>query len=199
MRSRWWQPGRCLLAGLMLCSLSGCNSTLQDQLGLRKDAPDEFQVVRRAPLVIPGALNELPPPQPGAPSLGRTNPSEDARRVLLDSAATANTSASVTPAVPALEAQSPGQLALLSDAGATAADTNIRQRIAADQQDTQSITTKTFLYIAFWQKPKPEDQPGVVLDPVAEAKRLQEQGIAASTRPLTVRVGSVPLTVPPVR
>ena len=199
MRMIWSNSGWYALACVAVASLAGCgDTTVQEQLGLRRDAPDEFQVVRRAPLAIPNSLTDLPPPRPGAPPIGRANSSEEARRVLLGSAGAAPAVAAATADQPVSE-PTPGQVALLTDAGGTPADPDIRQELANDQQDSQSISTRTFLYIAFWQKPKPEDQPGVVLDPATEAKRLQEAGIPVSARPLTVRVGSVPLATPPVR
>ena len=47
-------------------SLGACSGTVQENLGLGKRSPDEFQVVRRAPLVLPPDYS-LRPPAPGAP------------------------------------------------------------------------------------------------------------------------------------
>ena len=54
----------------LLLTACGGVSGVRDQLGVTKDSPDEFAVVRRAPLEIPPNVftqASLPTPQPGAP------------------------------------------------------------------------------------------------------------------------------------
>ncbi|MGH6945318.1 MAG: DUF3035 domain-containing protein, partial [Geminicoccaceae bacterium] len=61
MRSLW--IGALALA---LLALGGCaRGTVQSALGMDKRAPDEFLVVRRAPLIVPPDF-DLRPPRPGA-------------------------------------------------------------------------------------------------------------------------------------
>ena len=56
-----------LLAAACLLSLPACSGDeLTRTFGLSRDAPDEFQVVTRAPLSIPPSMGDLPPPRPGA-------------------------------------------------------------------------------------------------------------------------------------
>jgi Protein of unknown function (DUF3035) len=67
---------------LGLLPLGGCaQGSVQDVLGMGKRAPDEFAVVKRAPLIVPPDF-ELRPPDPGAPrpNIGRTS---DQARVAL--------------------------------------------------------------------------------------------------------------------
>ncbi|WP_222183099.1 DUF3035 domain-containing protein [Geminicoccus harenae] len=193
-----------LSAGLALLLLAGCGeTTVQEQLGLVRSGPDEFQVVRQAPLEMPPSMAELPPPRPGAPPISQADPSRQARNVLLGAAttapvATAALDPAAAPASAPVDRTSPGQQALLAATGEAGADPDIRQVLAQEGVESTSISDRTFLFIAFWQKPDPEDQPGVVLDPVAESQRLQEAGINAAERPLTMRVGSVPLAAPPI-
>jgi Protein of unknown function (DUF3035) len=62
--------------------LGGCaQGSVQEVLGMGKRAPDEFAVVKRAPLIVPPEF-ELRPPEPGAPrpNIGRTS---DQARVAL--------------------------------------------------------------------------------------------------------------------
>jgi hypothetical protein len=69
-----------LMTGLF--GLGGCaRGSVQDALGLGKRAPDEFAVVKRAPLIVPPEF-DLRPPDPGAPrpNIGRTS---DQARVAL--------------------------------------------------------------------------------------------------------------------
>jgi hypothetical protein len=199
--TRAWLPGRTgtALAGLSLLLLGGCDTTVQETLGLRKNAPDEFQVLRGAPLEMPPSMAELPPPRPGAPPISDADPSRNARNVLLGDSVVAGAGNSADGSMEAVPAElTPGQQALLNETGEIPADPNIRRELNQEEQDATSITDRTFLFIAGWQQTEPEDEPGVVLDPVAEAKRLQEAGITASTKPMTMRVGSVPLAAPPV-
>jgi len=68
---------RGLRAGLVMVgvlALAGCaRGSVQDALGMGKRAPDEFAVVKRAPLIVPPEY-DLRPPDPGAPrpNIGRT-------------------------------------------------------------------------------------------------------------------------------
>jgi hypothetical protein len=67
---------------LALLPVGGCaQGSVQDALGMSKRAPDEFAVVKRAPLIVPPDF-ELRPPDPGAPrpNIGRTS---DQARVAL--------------------------------------------------------------------------------------------------------------------
>ena len=54
-----------LTLGGMAALLAACTGTVQENLGIAKRSPDEFQVVRRAPLVLPPDYN-LRPPSPGS-------------------------------------------------------------------------------------------------------------------------------------
>lgn len=70
------------LAIVAVSLLGGCaRGTVQDALGMGKRAPDEFAVVKRAPLIVPPDF-DLRPPDPGAPrpQIGRTS---DQARVAL--------------------------------------------------------------------------------------------------------------------
>ncbi|MBC6441074.1 MAG: DUF3035 domain-containing protein [Rhodospirillales bacterium] len=66
-------------AGLIL--LGGCSS-VRDSLGLDTKAPDEFNVVSRAPLAMPATLGSLPEPEPGAPRPQEVQPSAQAQYAL---------------------------------------------------------------------------------------------------------------------
>jgi len=67
---------------LGLLPIGGCaQGSVQEVLGMSKRSPDEFAVVKRAPLIVPPDF-ELRPPEPGAPrpNIGRTS---DQARVAL--------------------------------------------------------------------------------------------------------------------
>ena len=71
-------------------TLTACGgvSGVRDQLGVTKDSPDEFAVVRRAPLEIPPNVftqGTLPTPQPGAPRPQEKAPAIAAKTALFGS------------------------------------------------------------------------------------------------------------------
>jgi hypothetical protein len=148
--------------------LQGCSGT-REALGLTKQAPDEFQVVARAPLSMPPDYN-LRPPEPGAP-----RPQEAATRDLAAAAVFGNTEGT-----DGVAAASGGESALLESAGAAGNDPNIRQVVDLEtktevEQDQSFIDT-----LIFWREPEPY---GTVVDPTLEQQRLQEN--AALGQPVT--------------
>ena len=65
-----------------LLILSGCTAGgVRESLGLNKDSPDEFAVVKRAPLEMPDTL-ALPPPTPGAPRPQEQTPIKEAKEAV---------------------------------------------------------------------------------------------------------------------
>ena len=142
--------------------VSGCDATRQ-ALGLGKSAPDEFQVVSHAPLTMPPNYNLLPP-QPGAP-----RPQE------LSAAATAETTLLANSSNGALTtaggSSSPGEQALLTQAGAEKIDPNIRTTVNQEAADEREASTDLMERLIFW---RPTPKPGTVLDPQKEQQRLQQ-------------------------
>ncbi|PCJ70199.1 MAG: hypothetical protein COA62_06215 [Rhodobiaceae bacterium] len=148
---------RLTLVGLAVASLSACGGSLAENLGYGKDAPDEFSIVTKAPLVIPPDY-ALRPPRPGAASPRATSPQALARAVLLGQATAA-------------EDTTAGEQALLASAGATNADPNIRA-IINDETRALKIKDEEFLDdVLFWREPS---EPNRVVNAVGEAQRLRE-------------------------
>ncbi|MGH6719177.1 MAG: DUF3035 domain-containing protein [Alphaproteobacteria bacterium] len=153
-----------VLGAVVVVALAGCEQT-KKSLGLGKQPPDEFQVVRQAPLSVPPDFG-LRPPEPGAARPQEEEPRDQAQAILLGDAAAA-------------AAASPGVADLLAQAGAAEADPEIRRQINEDNAllaDDLSFTER----LVFWRQPS---RPGVVVDPEAEAQRLAEN--AASGAPPT--------------
>lgn len=98
--------------GTALALLSGCGG-MASALGVSKSAPDEFAVVKKAPLVMPPDYT-LRPPKPGAPRPQELRPSQTARQALLGNAEGGQVN------------QSEGETQLLINANADQADPNIR-------------------------------------------------------------------------
>ncbi len=145
--------------------LVGCGGRSGNILGLGKTAPDEFFVVSRAPLSLPPNY-ALRPPSAAAARAQEAAPRKQAEQVLF-----ANSSAAKATTVSTTAGLSAGEVALLTQSNALAADRNIREIVNRESavlaQEDGAFVEK----LIFWRsKPK----PGVILDPTLEAKRLQE-------------------------
>jgi hypothetical protein len=151
-----------LVAGLAACS----NKTISTQLGMDKQAPDEFQVVGRAPLVLPPDY-KLRPPRPGAVRPQEQSTREQARAVLtgtpVDQSPTATTATAV--------ATSPGQQALLAEANAIDANPDIRRTVNEETAALLEVDDSNWLFVLSWQRSRMQPQ-AEVLDAQAEARRL---------------------------
>ena len=152
-----------LLLGL---AVTGCEG-VRDQLGLKRSAPDEFRVVSRAPLTVPPEFS-LRPPQPGAPRPQVGTPRDQARRAVLGSDGQAITG---TAGSGQTASRSPGEQVLLKQAGADQAASDIRFLVDSESNRINAENEDFLRRLIFWQK---KDPAGVVVDPNAEAKRLQE-------------------------
>ncbi|MCR0982958.1 DUF3035 domain-containing protein [Roseomonas populi] len=158
-----------LLAPLLassLLALAGCGGDTARTLGLTRDAPDEFQVVTRAPLSIPPSLGDLPPPRPGA-----VRPQELSARERGES--------TLAPATLLGEGRtdrpSSAEAALLSQAGRASGagnvDDSIRRRVDEESLRLDRPQQNVVERLMFWQDPP---RPGTVVDPQKESQRLRE-------------------------
>jgi hypothetical protein len=200
---------RLLLLAPALLVLAGCGDEIRKSLGLGKNAPDEFQVVRRAPLSLPPDFS-LRPPQPGAVRPQEGSTTEQARRAVLDQSASAAprpadagtplaaprapVSMSVGGAVPRMAAaprgslapepagMTSGEVALLREAGAEKTLPNIRSVISEELTKLAEAEQRFIDKLLVW-KDKPREVPATVLDAQKESQRLQEN--AALGKPAT--------------
>jgi hypothetical protein len=162
---------------LTAIGLAGCGGgTVAENLGMGKRAPDEFQVVRRAPLVLPPDYN-LRPPQPGAAPSQQQDTSAQARAIL---------TGEQPRAAAAPTAQSAGEQALVEQSRVRA-EPNIREILVAENQDLLNLDEGRFLFILNFQRRNRQPQEPVI-DPVAESRRLAAAGAAGSV--VTLRTGS---------
>ncbi|TDI65834.1 MAG: DUF3035 domain-containing protein [Alphaproteobacteria bacterium] len=107
--------GKLAVLAAMAIGLSACGG-LQAALGVGKNAPDEFAVVTKAPLIIPPDFS-LRPPKPGAPRPQELQPTETARMALMGKAEGEGSQEG---------GPSAGELTLLRNAKADRVDPNIR-------------------------------------------------------------------------
>jgi hypothetical protein len=148
-------PG--LLALALGLSLSACQAA-RDSLGLTKKPPDEFNVVTRAPLAMPPTLDVLPEPQPGMNRPQELQPEQQAMSVLLGGQIVSTSQPSMAESM------------LMADARAEAAEPEIRETI--DIEHEKYLTEHSFYeQLQFWRDHP--DETEVVIDPVAEKQRLQ--------------------------
>ncbi len=180
--------GPIVAVSLAALALAGCGGgSVQETLGLGKKAPDEFAVVKQAPLILPPNF-ALRPPDPGAP-----RPQEVAPRDLAQAALTGrrppspgDTSPLPRSGAQAGLARSPGENALLSEARATNVDPSIRRKVNEEFSNLAERDRDFVDRLIFWQKPQP---PGTIVDPEKEKQRLREAS-AANTPPSQ---GNVPI------
>jgi hypothetical protein len=152
-------------AGALAVLTTGACSGMGDKLGLNSQAPDEFKVVAKAPLVVPPDY-ALRPPAPGQPRPNELQPESQARTALLGQEQAVS--------------RSQGESLLVSRAGVQKADPLIRY-VVDDEFGDIAHKDKSFAdTVLFWRKSKPvaaAPQSGLdapaPLDPVAEQKAVK--------------------------
>lgn len=149
------------LAAAALLVLAGCDDTKR-ALGINKSVPDEFAVVRRAPLVMPPDFN-LRPPAPGSERPQEGTTSEQARNALMGRNRLDGY---------IVRGFSQGEVELLALAGADqivpGVRTTLDRETSAFSKESNSFTDR----LVFWSDDN--RQFGTPIDPSAEQKRLNE-------------------------
>ena len=168
--------GRGLALGLgalaLAATLSACEGGIGDALGLGKNAPDEFAVVRSAPLTLPPDFT-LRPPRPGEARPNEETVREQARVALFNEAGALAIDDSTA-------AATQGEAAFIERAGAADVDPNIRHIVDREFSGYASEDENFIDSLLFWQE---EQLPGEVVDAAAEAERLREN--AEAGKPVT--------------
>ena len=163
--------GRGLALGLgalaLAATLSACEGGIGDALGLGKSAPDEFAVVRNAPLTLPPDFT-LRPPRPGEARPNEESVREQARVALFNEAGALAIDDSTA-------AATRGEAAFIERAGAADVDPNIRHVVDREFSGYASEDESFIDSLLFWQE---EQLPGEVVDAAAEAERLRENAEA---------------------
>ncbi|MBL1147651.1 MAG: DUF3035 domain-containing protein [Pseudomonadota bacterium] len=145
--------------------VSGC-SQVKQELGIGRNSPDEFAVVKRAPLSLPPEYNLLPPDpnKPHTEVISDRRPEQAAEAVF---------------GLESTKESLPPETALLEKAGAYYANPEIRSVLDREAgyivfyNEEKNLTER----ILFWKKDKEEP---VLVDAKAEAERLkknQEEGL----------------------
>lgn len=158
--------------------VAGCGgNNVLDALNLSPPSPNAYLVTTQPPLAMPPNLDSLPPPEPGAARPQEVSARLRAEETLVPEVALAGAGGP----------DSPGQRALVAAAGPPAPP-DIRAELAQEAAKNQT-SGGPLSWLLFWRSPPP---PGVVVDPVREARRLQMN--AALGRPPTY--GQTPIIQP---
>ncbi|MEM6971469.1 MAG: DUF3035 domain-containing protein [Pseudomonadota bacterium] len=176
---------RLALVGVATLALAGC-----DQIGNPLDAfttppaPDEFMVISRAPLEVPESVRSgqpaaLPTPQPGAPSPLNPDPLAKAEEALLGNAGQQRNAAADP---------SQGEAALLAAAARERdPDLDVRAALQADAAaDAEAEANAPFqppTVLELLSGEEPAEDTENLVDPVAESRRLQREGVRAPSDP----------------
>jgi len=145
-----------MLAGV---GLAGCGG-VGESLGFGKQVPDEFAVVRNAPLTMPPDL-ALRPPRPGAQRPQEQPLRQQAENSLFDRESDAA----------AARPESLGETALLRQADALDTNPNIRRQINEEFTIYAQESEGFFESLLFWRA---DEQLGEAVDAEEEARRLSE-------------------------
>jgi len=150
-----------LAAMLAVASMAGCGG-VGKSLGFGKQSPDEFAVVRNAPLTVPPDYT-LRPPRPGAQRPQEAPLRQQAENSIFNNEK-AGGGASSRP-------ESAGENALLRQAEALETNPNIRRMINEEFTIYAQESEGFFKSLLFWR----DDEPlGETVDAQGEAQRLSE-------------------------
>lgn len=159
---------KALLMAAVVGTLAGC-SNVKQTMGVGRHSPDEFTVVKRAPLTLPPEYTLRPPGEAAAPTASQ--PLHQARTVLLGER--------VSP-----EAEvGGGEVVLLQKAGAQEANPEVR-RLIDRENGIIAIENRTVAErLIFWKDSEPKLPTPSIVDAPAETERLRQnaqQGLPAN-------------------
>lgn len=146
----------------VLC-VSACGDKTKEKLGLTRQSPDEFTVVKRAPLSVPPEFS-LRPPEPGAP-----RPQEQSARQMARETLTGTQAAEKRDFTEA-------ERAFLTRANALNADDSIRATINRETAEIIESSRPTAEKLGLIESGATENKEA--LDPMKEAERLSKEGAA---------------------
>lgn len=147
----------CALAALLLAGCEGAKK----ELGLTRTAPDEFAVVKRAPLAMPPDYT-LRPPRLGAVRPQEAETDRQAQTVVFGGAQ------------PAAARPAEGESALLHEAGATAVAPGIRETVDRETAVLKPRDRPVAEKLLGWTTGGTQTAPASVVDAPAEAERLRK-------------------------
>lgn len=179
-----------LVFGFVAAStLAGCSGESGSLLGFEKSSPDEFAVVKRAPLTLPPNYG-LRPPRPGAARPQAVSARSEAKNSLIKTEPKPQTRRNARAARAArIGKRSVAEVALLKRTGAIDVDPGIRQVINREAAGAVGEDDKDFIdMLLFWRDDETNEsaQGDLVVDPKGESRRLRENRVLG--KPMTAGV-----------
>jgi hypothetical protein len=157
--------------------LSSCGDSAKRVLGLERTAPDEFAVVKRAPLSQPPDF-KLRPPRPGSERPGVATPREQARQAIFrgEEANAASASARRNEGPPTVAApqgvvsqRSTGESVFLTRAGADNVEPDIRSKV---DREYSILADADLNFVQKLLDFEPDND--AIVDAAGESRRLRE-------------------------
>ncbi|MEQ9491917.1 MAG: DUF3035 domain-containing protein [Alphaproteobacteria bacterium] len=167
------------VAAALAAMLSACGGNVGEVLGLDSKPPDEFSVVKRAPLTLPPDYG-LRPPEPGKAERNAVTPRDNARQAVLGTEKLSDRDKQKIIQARRAAGQDESELALLNQADALNASPEIRQVVNEESQALAEEQESFVDDLLFWKEVEP---PGAVVDATGENQRLQEN--AGLGKPVT--------------
>lgn len=171
-----------LMASLL--GLSACSSdSVQETLGLDRNAPDEFRVVSRPPLAVPPEFNLRPPGDVSGAAPSVLPASDRAKSLIrngedgLYSLPDGSTPTARPVQLITQPKQNSAEAQFLKNAGADRADSNVRKALTEEKVVHQLQKEEEGWWDSLWSWTEDDSQP--VIDAQGEAERIQtnrEQG-----------------------
>lgn len=158
-----------VIGALLALTACGQMEGIKKQLGMTKQAPDEFRVVSRAPLSLPPEFT-LRPPAPGAVRPQEGSATDRARQAIfrIDQP---ESKSDVFDRTFQVDGRSLGEVSLLKAAGADKIDPDIRLVVNRETNQINAGSDGFVEALIFWRD---KEMPGTIIDASAEARRLRE-------------------------
>jgi hypothetical protein len=158
-----------------LLALPSCTDVKQE-LGVGRNSPDEFMVVKRAPLTLPPEYTLRPPTDPNAAQPAQEAASEAKTALLGKEQAPAPVGA--------------GETTLLNKLGTASGNPDIRKVIDEDNGYIALKSRPVAEKLIFWDgQTTADDLPASVVDPQKEAERIKQNQAAGKP----INDGAVPV------
>lgn len=135
--------------------LTGCENP-KKILGLERNKPDEFTVIKQAPLTMPPNYQDLPTPTPGMDKKDHSASRDSAKRIIFGEAGIDQGT------------KSEGEIALLQKAGVEKRDLAIRQQVNSEARLAAKGNESFVRDLLAFKK----DKLGKVIDPRVENRAL---------------------------
>tara|TARA_Y100001001_G_C8002583_1_gene306832 strand:+ start:1626 stop:2201 length:576 start_codon:yes stop_codon:yes gene_type:complete len=165
------------LCAVSISLLSACSGGIAKTLGIKgQSSPDEFKIVKHAPLEIPATL-DLPKPQPGMQRPQEVSPQENVQRTLFGNNQTSQTSPVSEAANTNMNASSTDRSldeSFMRKLGATQTDANIRQKLDEEYGTVGQHQVPVVKKIIHFPN-NSENPVSSVVNAPKEAERLQSQ------------------------